>query len=156
MAAAAARQRHDRGTLRPDVHARAVGGDRFPPKVESVRNPTGVESLQLAWAVCPMGRHQNLRCGQPAGSTVTFPPANGRTQVKTHIPGNFAGVNTCATFRNSLSAHRRALRREVAGGQTFPLDKARDALQVAADRTAIAPSRHDHIDTQGLEAWGLG
>ena len=47
----------------------AVGGDRFPPKVEPGPDPSGVQSLQLAWTLCPARRHdQNLRRGPSGGS----------------------------------------------------------------------------------------
>ena len=59
--------------------------------------------------------------------------------LKTHIPGNFAGVNTMRDipeFVRLIEAGRFDAKALV--GQTFPLEKAREALQTAADRTAIS------------------
>jgi len=117
----------------------AVGGDRFPPKVEVSPDPSGVESLQLAWTICPNGGViRTCGVGHPPGSTVTFGAGQWSNQMKTHIPGNFAGVNTMRdipAFVRLIEAGRFDAKSLV--GQTFPLDRARDALQVAADRTTI-------------------
>jgi Zn-dependent alcohol dehydrogenase len=59
--------------------------------------------------------------------------------LKTHIPGNFAGVNTMRDipeFVRLIETGRFDAKALV--GKTFPLDQARDALQTAADRTAIS------------------
>jgi S-(hydroxymethyl)glutathione dehydrogenase/alcohol dehydrogenase len=118
----------------------AVGGDRFPPKVEAGPDPTGVESLQLAWNICPSGGViRTCGVGQGAGTTVTFPAGQWANALKTHIPGNFAGVNTMRDipeFVRLIEAGRFDAKALV--GQTFPLEKAREALQTAADRTAIS------------------
>ncbi|MGB7218155.1 MAG: alcohol dehydrogenase catalytic domain-containing protein, partial [Vicinamibacterales bacterium] len=118
----------------------AVGGDRFPPKAEAGPDPTGVESLQLAWTVCANGGViRTCGVGQAAGSTVTFPAGQWANALKTHLPGNFAGVNTMRDipeFVRLIESKRFDAASLV--GQTVPLDRARDALQVAADRTAIS------------------
>jgi S-(hydroxymethyl)glutathione dehydrogenase/alcohol dehydrogenase len=118
----------------------AVGGDRFPPKVEVSPDPTGVESLQLAWAICPSGGViRTCGVGHPPGSTITFPAGQWSNALKTHIPGNFAGVNTMRDVPEFVrlieTGHFDA---KSLVGKTFPLEQAREALQTAADRTAIS------------------
>ena len=52
----------------------AVGGDRFPPKVEPRPDPSGVQSLQLAWTLCPPGGTiRTCGVGHPAGAMVSLP-----------------------------------------------------------------------------------
>ena len=130
----------------PDFILEAVGGDRFPPKVPSGPDPTGVQSLQLAWNVCPTGGiirtcgvGQGVLAGQGTPSTITFPAAQWANAGKTHLPGNFAGVNTfrdLPIFAKMIDSKQFDAKALV--GQTFPLEKAKDALQVAADRTSIS------------------
>ena len=118
----------------------AVGGDRFPPKVPSGPDPTGVQSLQLAWNVCPTGGIiRTCGVGQGAGKTITFPAGQWANAGKTHLPGNFAGVNTfrdLPTFARFIATKQFDAKSLV--GQTFPLERAKEALQVAADRTTIS------------------
>jgi Zn-dependent alcohol dehydrogenase len=69
---------------------------------------------------------------------VTFPANQWANAGKTHLPGNFSGVNTfrdIPTFTRLVEKGQFDAKSLV--GETFPLDRARDALQVAADRTAI-------------------
>jgi S-(hydroxymethyl)glutathione dehydrogenase/alcohol dehydrogenase len=118
----------------------AVGGDRFPPKEAAGPDPTGVQSLQLAWTLCPSGGViRTCGVGQGAGATVTFPAGQWSNASKTHIPGNFAGVNTMrdvpAFVRLIESKHFDA---KSLVGSTFPLERSREALQAAADRTTIS------------------
>jgi S-(hydroxymethyl)glutathione dehydrogenase/alcohol dehydrogenase len=118
----------------------AVGGDRLPPKVPAGPDPTGVQSLQLAWTVCPNGGTiRTCGVGHPMGSQVTIPAGQWSNSGKTHIPGNFAGVNTMRdipAFARLIDSRQFDAASLV--GQTFPLDRVRDALQVAADRTTIS------------------
>ena len=117
----------------------AVGGDRFTPKVEAGPDPTGVESLQLAWTLCPSGGTvRTCGVGHPAGSTVTFPAGQWSNATKTHYPGNFASVNTMRDiplFVRLIEAKLVDAKSLV--GQTFTVERTREALQVTADRTAI-------------------
>ena len=124
----------------PSFILEAVGGDRLPPKVPSGPDPTGVESLQLAWNICPTGGIiRTSGVGQGAGKTVTFPAAQWANAGKTHLPGNFAGVNTfrdLPVFARMIDTGQFDAKALV--GETYPLDRARDALQAAADRTTIS------------------
>ncbi|MBI4265408.1 MAG: alcohol dehydrogenase catalytic domain-containing protein [Acidobacteria bacterium] len=128
------------GPYGPQFILEAVGGDRFPPKVPTGPDPTGVQTLQLAWAVCPTGGIiRTCGVGQPMGSTVTFPAGQWSNAGKTHLPGNFAGVNTFRDIPQFTRFVEKGLfDAKSLVGETFPLDRARDALQVAADRTSIS------------------
>lgn len=124
----------------PDFVLEAVGGDRFPPKVPSGPDPTGVQSLQLAWNVCPTGGIiRTCGVGQGAQATITFPAGQWSNAGKTHLPGNFAGVNTfrdLPTFARFIDTKQFDAKSLV--GETFPLERAKEALQVTADRTTIS------------------
>jgi hypothetical protein len=77
--------------------------------------------------------------GQGAGKTVTFPAAQWSNAGKTHLPGNFAGVNTfrdVPLFARMIETGQFDARSLV--GEVFPLERAVDALQAAADRTTIS------------------
>ncbi|MGB7219690.1 MAG: alcohol dehydrogenase catalytic domain-containing protein [Vicinamibacterales bacterium] len=117
----------------------AVGGNRFPPKAEVGPDVTGVESLQLAWTICPSGGViRTCSIGHGQGASVTFPAGQWSNAMKTHLPGNYAGVNVMRDIPQwvrLVEAGRFDAKSLV--GQTFPLDRTRDALQVAADRTTI-------------------
>jgi len=117
----------------------AVGGERQVPKVERGPDPTGVDVLQLAWTICPSGGViRTCGVGQGMGANVTFPAGQWANALKTHIPGNFAGVNTMRDIPEFVrlveTGHFDA---KSLVGQKFPLAQAREALQVAADRSQI-------------------
>ncbi len=126
--------------LGPMFVLEAVGGNRFPPKVETGPDPTGVEVLQQVWALCPPGGIiRTCGVGQPAGSTVTFPAGQWSNATKTHIPGNFAGVNTMRDL--PLFVHlieNKQFDAKSIATSTFKLEQVREALQAAADRTTVA------------------
>ncbi len=124
----------------PDFVIEAVGGDRFPPKVERGPDPTGALVLQQAWALCPPGGWiRTSGVGHPPGTSVTFPAGPWSNGTKQQAGGNFAGVNTkrdIPMFVRLIESGRFDAKSLV--GQSFTLDQARDALQLAADRTAIS------------------
>ena len=73
----------------------AVGGTRFPlpASVESPFDMTGVDALQQCYAVVRGGGYvRTCSVGHPANATVSFPAARWANSSKTHVPGNFAGV----------------------------------------------------------------
>lgn len=116
----------------------AVGGDRFPPKFATGPDPTGVEVLQQVWQICPPGGTiRTCGVGHPTQSNVTFPPAQWSNAAKTHIPGNFAGVNTMRDLPLRL-IETKEFDAEPLATENYPLERAREALQAAADRTTIA------------------
>jgi S-(hydroxymethyl)glutathione dehydrogenase / alcohol dehydrogenase len=128
------------GPYGPMFVLEAVGADRFPPKVPTGPDPTGIQTQMLAWNVCPTGGViRTCGVGFPAGATVNIPAGQFSNSGKTHLPGNFAGVNT---FRDipqfTRLVEKRLFDAKSLVGQTFPLDRTRDALQLAADRTSIS------------------
>ncbi len=118
----------------------AVGGDRFPPKVEVGPDPTGVEVLQQAWQVCPTGGTvKTCGVGQPRVSDVMFPAAAWSNAGKMHIPGNIAGVNTLRDMPIFVRLiENKEFDAKSIATQTFTIDRAREAIQTAADRTTVA------------------
>src|SRR5262252_677165 len=73
----------------------AVGGTRFPlpASVETPADPTGIEPLQQAWNVVRNGGYvRTCSIGHPAGANVVFGGAQWANAGKTHVPGNYAGV----------------------------------------------------------------
>jgi S-(hydroxymethyl)glutathione dehydrogenase/alcohol dehydrogenase len=124
----------------PSFILEAVGGDRLPPKMPAGPDPTGVQSLQLAWDICPTGGIiRTSGVGQGAGRTVTFPAAQWANAGKTHLPGNFAGVNTfrdLPVFARLIDTKQFDAKSLV--GESYGLERAKDALQAAADRTTIS------------------
>lgn len=126
--------------LGPMFVLEAVGGNRFPPKVETGPDPTGVEVLQQVWALCPpAGIIRTCGVGQPQGSTVTFPAGQWSNATKTHIPGNFAGVNTMRDLPLFVRLiENKDFDAKSIATATYPLEQAREALQATADRTTVA------------------
>jgi S-(hydroxymethyl)glutathione dehydrogenase/alcohol dehydrogenase len=124
----------------PDFVIEAVGGDRFAPKTERGPDPTGAQVLLQAWQLCPPGGWiRTSGVGHPAGTNVTFPAGAWSNGTKQQAGGNFAGVNTkrdLPTFVRLIEG--KAFDAKSLVGQTFPLARAKEALQVAADRTTIS------------------
>jgi len=119
----------------------AVGGTRYPlpPNVEAPSDLTGVEALQQAWACARTGGYvRTCSIGHPAGANVNFPASQWANAPKTHVPGNYAGVQ-------ALRDLPRFVRLIEAGlydaksllGPVLGIDKAKEAVQVAAERSAI-------------------
>jgi S-(hydroxymethyl)glutathione dehydrogenase/alcohol dehydrogenase len=119
----------------------AVGGTRFPlpPGVETPADPTGIEPLQQAWTVVRNGGFvRTSSIGHPQGANVSFPGGQWANAGKTHVPGNYAGVQALRDlprFVNLIESGHFDAASLV--GELFRADQMRDALQVAADRSAI-------------------
>nr|UXE45201.1 NDMA-dependent alcohol dehydrogenase [uncultured bacterium] len=124
----------------PDFVIEAVGGDRFPPKVERGPDPTGAQVLQQAWALCPPGGWiRTCGVGHPAGTMVSFPAGAWSNGTKQQAGGNFAGVNTkrdIPMFVRLIESGQFDAKSLV--GKTFTLDKSQEALQATADRSTIS------------------
>ena len=76
--------------------------------------------------------------GHPPGANVTFPGAQWANAGKTHVPGNYAGVQAL----RDLPRFVRLIEKGVFDaksmvGRVFGVDKMREAAEVAADRSAI-------------------
>lgn len=119
----------------------AVGGTRLPlpAGVESPADMTGVEPLQQAWTVArASGFVRTSSIGQPQGAMVSFPAGQWANANKTHVPGNYAGVQALKDLPRFV--------RLIEGGQfdaksmvgrVFRPNQMKEAVQVAADRSAI-------------------
>jgi Zn-dependent alcohol dehydrogenase len=119
----------------------AVGGTRFPlpANVESPTDMTGVDALQQCYTVVRGGGYlRTCSVGHPMGATVTFPAAGWANSSKTHVPGNFAGVQALRDIPRFVKLIERGLfDAKSLVGATYPADKMREALQAAADRSVI-------------------
>jgi S-(hydroxymethyl)glutathione dehydrogenase/alcohol dehydrogenase len=119
----------------------AVGGTRFPlpAGVESPVDMTGVEPLQQAWAVVRNGGVvRTCSIGHPAGANVTIPAAQWANAGKTHVPGNYAGVQALRDLPKFVRLIERGqFDAKSMVGQVFGTGQMKEALQVAADRSAI-------------------
>jgi len=119
----------------------AVGGTRFPlPRgVESPADMTGIEPLQQAWTVVRNGGFvRTCSIGHPMGANVVFPGGQWANAGKTHVPGNYAGVQALRDLPKFVRLVENGLfDAKSMVGQVFRSDKMKEALQVAADRSAI-------------------
>lgn len=120
----------------------AVGGTRFPmpPGIESPPDPTGIEPLQQAWTVVRNGGFvRTCSIGHPPGANVSFPGGQWANAGKTHVPGNYAGVQAMRDLPQFVKLVERGHFDAAAlVGQVFRPNQMREALQVAADRSAIS------------------
>jgi S-(hydroxymethyl)glutathione dehydrogenase/alcohol dehydrogenase len=118
----------------------AGGGDLFPPKTEVGPDPTGIRSLQEAWDLCsPVGHVITLSGGHPPGSVVSIPANQWANGAKSHQPGNLAGANPQRDIPRFVRLIEAGLfNAKALATATFPLERARDAFQAAADRTTVA------------------
>ncbi|MGE0593963.1 MAG: alcohol dehydrogenase catalytic domain-containing protein [Vicinamibacterales bacterium] len=119
----------------------AVGGTRFPlpAGVEAPVDMTGIEPLQQAWTVVRSGGLvRTCSIGHPRGANVSFPGGQWANAGKTHVPGNYAGVQALKDLPRFVRLVERGLfdARSLVG-PSFGVDAMQDALQVAADRSAI-------------------
>jgi S-(hydroxymethyl)glutathione dehydrogenase/alcohol dehydrogenase len=119
----------------------AVGGTRFPlpPTVESPIDMTGVEPLQQAWTVTRnAGYVRTCSIGHPMGANVTFPAGQWANAGKTHVPGNYAGVQTLRDIPRFVRLVEAGLfDAKSLVGKTFPPTQMKEALQAAADRSYV-------------------
>jgi S-(hydroxymethyl)glutathione dehydrogenase/alcohol dehydrogenase len=73
------------------------------------------------------------------GATVTFPAGAWSNGTKNQAGGNFAGVQTMRDVPRFIRLMETGqFDAKALVGQTFPLERTRDALQAAADRTTIS------------------
>lgn len=122
----------------PDFVVEAVGGDFFPPKAEAGPDPKGLLSLQWAWELCtPSGQVSTVAVHEAGNFSVPAPEwSNGS---KSHHPGNFNGVATLRDMQIfARLVERGQFNARAMATATFPLERAKEALQVVSDRTTIA------------------
>ena len=128
------------GNIGPDFVIEAVGGDLFPPKTEVGPDPTGIRSLHQAWDLCsPVGHVVTLSGGHPPGSVVSIPANQWANSAKSHQPGNLAGANPMRDIPRFVRLIEAGLfNAKALATARFPLERAREAFQAAADRTTVA------------------
>lgn len=120
----------------------AVGGTRFPlpAGVESPFDMTGTDALQQCYtAVRGGGYVRTCSVGHPPNATVSFPAARWANSSKTHVPGNFAGVQALRDIPRFVKLIEKGLfDAKSMIGKTYPGTQMREALQAAADRSVIS------------------
>jgi S-(hydroxymethyl)glutathione dehydrogenase/alcohol dehydrogenase len=121
----------------PDFVIEAVGGDVFPPKAEAGPDPSGILSLQWAWALCSASGHvATVSVGQKG--TFTLPGAQWSNGAKNHHPGNFNGVSTLKDIQLfTRLIERGQFNARALGPDRYTLDRTKEALQAVADRTTV-------------------
>ena len=128
------------GNIGPDHIIEAVGGTRFPPKVEAPLDPTGVQVLQQCWDLCtPIGTIVTSSVGHPANAFVEIPAAQWADGAKHHLPGTMGGANT----RRDIPRYVRMIEKgqfnmKALEAQAFPIERAREAYEASAYRTVIS------------------
>jgi S-(hydroxymethyl)glutathione dehydrogenase / alcohol dehydrogenase len=127
--------RNDAG---PDYVVEAVGGESFPPKAEAAPDPTGLLPLQQAWELCSAAGHLTTVSGGQRGN-FTVPAARWSNGSKNHHSGNMTGTNALRDIPRFVRlADNGQFDVKSLATSTFPLERAKDALQIVADRLTIA------------------
>lgn len=122
----------------PDYVIEAVGGDSFPPKAEAGPDPTGMLSLQQAWELCSAAGQLTTVSGGQRGN-FSVPGAQWANGSKSHHSGNMTGTNALRDIPRFVRlADTGQFNAKALATSTFPLDRAKDALQIVADRLTIA------------------
>lgn len=124
----------------PDFIIEAVGGERFVPRAERyAREPHGLEVLQTIFDLCPSGgTMRTCGVGYPQGSNVTFPAGRWSNGTKNHAGGNMAGVQMMRDLpRWTRLFDAGKFDGDALVGTKVPLDRAVEALEASAYRTAI-------------------
>lgn len=127
-------------TRAPDFIIEAIGGEKFPPRVERyAREPHGVEALQNVFDLCPIGGlmrtsghgyRDDMRLDFWAGAW-----ANGS---KHHEGGNMAGLNTLRELPRWMRMMENGqINGSALVGTVSSLENWREAFEAAAYRTAI-------------------
>jgi threonine dehydrogenase-like Zn-dependent dehydrogenase len=128
------------GTLGPDHVIEAVGGDRMKPKTEQGPDPTGVTVLQQCWELCSqIGTLVTCSVGHPSNAMVQIPAAQWADGAKHHWPGTAGGTNPRRDVPRYITLMETGqLNMKALASATYPLARAREAYQAAADRTVVA------------------
>lgn len=122
----------------PDFVIEAVGGDRFPPVAEAGPDPTGLVPLRQAWDMCSSAGHvTTVSVGQRGNFTV--PAGQWSNGAKHHHPGNMNGVNGLRDMqRFARLVQTGQFNARALATALYPLDRAKEAIQAASDRTTIS------------------
>lgn len=119
----------------------AAGGTRWPvaPGVEAPADMSGIEALQQAYAAVRNGGYvRTCSIGHGQGAMVSFPAGQWSNGARTHVPGNYAGVQAMRDLPKFVRLIERGQfdARSMVGRVLRP-NQMRDAVVVAADRSAI-------------------
>ena len=119
----------------------AVGGTRYPlpPQVEAPYDLSGVEALQQAFAVTRTGGYvRTCSIGHPQGAMVSFAASQWANANKTHVPGNYAGVQALRDLPRFVRLiESGAYDAKSMVGIVYGMEKAKEALIASAERSAI-------------------
>jgi S-(hydroxymethyl)glutathione dehydrogenase/alcohol dehydrogenase len=128
------------GTVGPDHVIEAVGGDRLKPKTVQGPDPTGVTVLQQCWELCSsIGTLVTCSVGHPSDAVVQIPASQWADGAKHHWPGTAGGTNPRRDVPRYITMMETGqLNMKALASATYPLARAREAYQAAADRTVVA------------------
>jgi S-(hydroxymethyl)glutathione dehydrogenase/alcohol dehydrogenase len=128
------------GTVGPDHVIEAVGGDRIKPKTEQGPDPTGVTALNQCWELCSsIGTLVTCSVGHPADAMVQIPASQWADGAKHHWPGTAGGTNPRRDVPRYITMMETGqLNMKALASSTYPLARAREAYQAAADRLVVA------------------
>jgi S-(hydroxymethyl)glutathione dehydrogenase/alcohol dehydrogenase len=128
------------GTVGPDHVIEAVGGDRVKPKTEQGPDPTGVTVLNQCWELeSSIGTLVTCSVGHPTNAMVQIPASQWADGAKHHWPGTAGGTNPRRDVPRFVTMMETGqLNMKALASATYPLARAREAYQAAADRTVVA------------------
>jgi S-(hydroxymethyl)glutathione dehydrogenase/alcohol dehydrogenase len=122
----------------PDYVIEAVGHQRFTPKLESPRDPSGIEALELACNLAPKGGCIMLGGGYAANDTVTL-NANGLTlRSRTIISCQNGGIQTRRDIPRFIELIEKGqFNAKAMISKVYKFDDVIQAFQDVADRTVV-------------------
>ncbi|MBI4265290.1 MAG: alcohol dehydrogenase catalytic domain-containing protein [Acidobacteria bacterium] len=124
----------------PDFIIEAVGGEKFPPRVERyAREPHGIEVLQNVFALCPAGgMMRTCGWGYTPDMKVTFWAGDWANGSKHQTGGNMAAINTLRDIPRWIRMmEAKELNGAAVVGTVSSLDRWKDAFEACGYRTAI-------------------
>jgi S-(hydroxymethyl)glutathione dehydrogenase / alcohol dehydrogenase len=121
----------------PDFTIEAVGGDSFPPKLEAGPDPTGILPLRQAFDFTRAGGHiTTLGFGQKGD--VSFPAWAFANRGRTFHAGQQGGLQMMRDLPRYVKLiEKGTLDVKSIVTNTYPLDRAMEAVRAVADRTAV-------------------
>ncbi|MEI9815352.1 MAG: alcohol dehydrogenase catalytic domain-containing protein [Acidobacteriota bacterium] len=121
----------------PDYTIEAVGGEYFPPKVEQSPDPTGVLPINQAFQFTRGGGHI-IMLGFALRGTVSFPAWEFQNRGRTFHSGQQGGLQMLRDLpRYVRLIEKGEIDTKAMVTATYPLERAREAIQAVADRTTL-------------------
>jgi S-(hydroxymethyl)glutathione dehydrogenase/alcohol dehydrogenase len=121
-----------------DFAIEAVGPDRLPPKVEKGPDPTGILPMQQAWELTSPGGHVAF-CGFGQPGNVSFPATQFANRDRSVHASQFGGIHMMRDMPRLVKLIERGfIDMKPLNIATFPLDRAREAVEAIAYRTVAA------------------